>query len=502
MVSRPNSTGQAAWSQDFDAAKQSAFVEKKDVLVAFVGSDWSLLSQSLTREVFSSDQFLRFCDSRYVLVRVDLPKGESAREQLSDPGQNEYLLRHFRPPDLPSTVLTDAYGRPYARLEGYDARGPAAFVARLEQADADRQRWRELTASIAEASGGDLLAVAVEAADWLQDRRLLRYYEPELQRLYGLAMKFNPHDSSGQLEVLFNAHWLSRMINADDAGHLVGIRELADELDRWSHEHKFRDPNREGELYLTAATALAKGGLPDRAQDFIDRALAAGPTAPQLLDQLKGFSRNLRRTLSSGSGFFVTAAGHILTNLHVIDGPGEIAVRLPGSGEQVTAKFLAKDAARDMALLSVELPDAESIEPLAVSTTEVNRGSPVAVFGFPLGDAAGSGLKLTTGVISGLPDSSPEEMLLLDCRVNPGNSGGPLCNQYGQVIGMVSKKRSGQGANVDSYGMALPANELREFLVKHIPNYEGAANIAETRMQWDEVDRLVSPAVLMILKLQ
>ena len=91
-------------------------------------------------------------------------------------------------------------------------------------------------------------------------------------------------------------------------------------------------------------------------------------------------------------------------------------------------------------------------------------------------------------------------MYLLDCTVNPGNSGGPLCDKRGLVVGLVSAKTFG-GEGVGSYGMARPTNGVADFLKAQLPGFkpatgQGAAKLAE----WSDVDALVSPSVVMILK--
>jgi serine protease Do len=205
---------------------------------------------------------------------------------------------------------------------------------------------------------------------------------------------------------------------------------------------------------------------------------------------------------SSGTGFVVHPEGYILTNHHVIEGPGDTMVRLANTGDNpIPTEVVVSDAERDIALLRMALPGGLQFQSLEITAQEVGRGSRVAAFGYPLGDALGSRLKLTTGVVSALPDSSNENMLLLDCTVNPGNSGGPLCNGRGDVVGMVTAK-SITGYGVDSYGMAIPAPQLLQFLRRHLPAYAAQPSRQyATELDWEAVDRRVSPAVLMVLKM-
>jgi S1-C subfamily serine protease len=121
------------------------------------------------------------------------------------------------------------------------------------------------------------------------------------------------------------------------------------------------------------------------------------------------------------------------------------------------------------------------------------------VFGYPLGDVLGGGLKLTKGAISAPPDKGRGGMYLLDCKVNHGNSGGPMCDKRGQVVGLVSAKTS--VGDADSYGMALPPNTMADFLEAHMPDFKAAPTTDGKFLgDWDEVYAQVSPSVVMILK--
>jgi S1-C subfamily serine protease len=175
-------------------------------------------------------------------------------------------------------------------------------------------------------------------------------------------------------------------------------------------------------------------------------------------------------------------------------------VRIPGAKEPAPAELVAHDDDRDIALLKVKLPEAEKYKPLALNAGGVRRGAAVAGFGYPLGDTLGTGLKLSAGTVSAVPDES-NNRYLLDLTVNPGNSGGPLCDRRGNVVGMISEKTGSEGI-ADSYGLAIPAADLIKFLDQRLPPSakRPAADISETDLGWDKVDERVSSGVLMIVK--
>ncbi len=169
--------------------------------------------------------------------------------------------------------------------------------------------------------------------------------------------------------------------------------------------------------------------------------------------------------LGSGTGFLVSRAGHILTNNHVIDRADEVRVRFPGEDQDRHAVIVGVDPASDLALLQVENVDAASPLIFADSDAVVVGDWAIAV-GNPFGNLAGS---LTVGVVSAKDRSglaihggAPrfQNFLQTDAAINFGNSGGPLLDILGRVIGVNTAINSaGQGI-----GFAIPSNYARRVL--------------------------------------
>src|SRR5688572_6460365 len=234
----------------------------------------------------------------------------------------------------------------------------------------------------------------------------------------------------------------------------------------------------------------------------MEHAVGYRPLDTTLVEALRGVRQILenRDVLASGTGFLISTAGYVLTNEHVIAGEGKITVRVPGVKEPIVAELVAQDRVADIALIKLKLPTPERYKPLALSQRGSRRGASVAGFGYPLGDTLGVGLKFSAGVISAVPDELSNRYLL-DLTVNPGSSGGPLCDRRGNVVGMISEK-TGSGDFEDSYGLAIPAAELAKFLDQHLPAGapRTAADSANTELPWDKVDERVSSGVMMIVK--
>jgi putative serine protease PepD len=173
----------------------------------------------------------------------------------------------------------------------------------------------------------------------------------------------------------------------------------------------------------------------------------------------------------TGTGFVVAADGLIVTNQHVIAGASDITVKL-GSGKQQRATVVGQDRSSDLALLRVYV-GARKLTPLKLADSgSVQIGDAT----FAIGNPFGLDRTLTTGVISATkrniqaPDGfAIDNVLQTDAALNPGNSGGPLLNDQGEVIGVNSQiessagNGSSQGGNT-GIGFAVPSNTVRKVI--------------------------------------
>ena len=157
-----------------------------------------------------------------------------------------------------------------------------------------------------------------------------------------------------------------------------------------------------------------------------------------------------------GSGFVVDSDGHILTNAHVIDGSTRLTVVLD-DGTRLTARVVGTDPMRDIALIKVEPRQRQlTVLPLVKQTRE---GEEVVALGYPLG---GGNLTVTKGIVSALVTRGSLAYIQTDAALNPGNSGGPLLNSRGEVVGMnTSVLREDGGDETEGIGFAIKSDTLR-----------------------------------------
>lgn len=164
------------------------------------------------------------------------------------------------------------------------------------------------------------------------------------------------------------------------------------------------------------------------------------------------------KAYSLGSGFVVSEDGYILTNNHVIDGADDIVVRF-SSGKEYNATIVGKSPEVDIALLKINNENGDTFKPLTFADSDdIKVGQWSIAFGNPLG----LNDSMTVGVISAVGRASLgieeiENFIQTDASINQGNSGGPLIDINGKVIGMNTAILSTSGGNV-GLGFAIPSN--------------------------------------------
>ena len=182
----------------------------------------------------------------------------------------------------------------------------------------------------------------------------------------------------------------------------------------------------------------------------VTTATSSGPVAPG-----SGTSQ------AQGSGFVYDTSGHVITNAHVVDGAQSVEITF-SNGKTYDATIVGTDASTDLAVLKVEAP-ASLLVPLSLGdSSEVGVGDTVVAIGSPFGLEN----SVTAGIVSALGRSmeAPNGFTIngsiqTDTAINHGNSGGPLLDLDGRVIGVNAQIASESGGN-DGVGFAIPSNTV------------------------------------------
>src|SRR5947208_2253291 len=165
-----------------------------------------------------------------------------------------------------------------------------------------------------------------------------------------------------------------------------------------------------------------------------------------------------------GSGFVIDKAGHVVTNYHVVAGASKVQVSFSGNDE-MPAKVVGRDPSTDIAVLRITGARGRAFTPLELGDSgRVKVGDAVVAIGNPFGLER----TVTAGIVSALQRqiTAPngfaiDEVIQTDAAINHGNSGGPLLNADGQVIGVNSQIESESGGNV-GIGFAIPIDTVKD----------------------------------------
>lgn len=165
---------------------------------------------------------------------------------------------------------------------------------------------------------------------------------------------------------------------------------------------------------------------------------------------------------STGSGFLISEDGYILTNCHVIEDSSAVSITTY-AGQTYEAQIIGSDSTNDVALLKIDGEDLPCTE--LGSSSDLIVGDQVVAIGNPLGELTST---MTVGYVSGkersvTTDGTTINMIQTDAAINSGNSGGPLFNSKGQVVGIITAKYSGSsssGATIEGIGFAIPIEDV------------------------------------------
>ena len=183
--------------------------------------------------------------------------------------------------------------------------------------------------------------------------------------------------------------------------------------------------------------------------------MASGISVPEIVDQVLPSIVEIRTGNGGGTGFVLTSDGLVVTNKHVVAGSPTARLRFT-SGQEYTATVSRVHPTLDLAYLTIN--PAGIFQPIqAGNANQVRVGEQVVIVGFPMGATLGAEPTVSMGIISAKRDG----LLQTDAPLNPGNSGGPMLDSYGNVIGVIkSRIDESQGATIAGIGFAIPINQV------------------------------------------
>jgi S1-C subfamily serine protease len=219
----------------------------------------------------------------------------------------------------------------------------------------------------------------------------------------------------------------------------------------------------------------------DNAGDF-----AKGVAAKSETQNTQASPKSQRTGTQTGTGYVISANGHIVTNHHVIDGcTGDISGNL--SGEPVaTLRLVSSDASNDLALLQGPVTAFKNFA--RIRDRSIRSGDSVVAIGYPYHGLLTSDFTVTTGIVSSLSGiANDTRFLQISAAVQPGNSGGPLLDTSGTVVGMVAAKINAlrfvraTGNIPENINFAIKTGAIRDFLDNSAIPYETSVPSGELK---------------------
>ena len=202
--------------------------------------------------------------------------------------------------------------------------------------------------------------------------------------------------------------------------------------------------------------------------------------------------------IGSGSGFFISSQGHIVSNAHVVGGCKKIKVY--ENGKEISLNILATDTMNDVGLVKGKFKNTKYLN---IKSDGAELGEDIVAFGYPLVDTLSDSVKLTKGIVSALAGPNNNfAMIQIDAALQPGNSGGPVLNMNGLVVGIassgLSKLKMAKEHKIlpENVNFAVAAPTIVKFLKANNINFpQGTNKIYKTK----ELAKIGEPATVQIL---
>jgi S1-C subfamily serine protease len=451
------------WLQDFNAAKQKAASDKHDIVIFFDASGASGASddcQEMAAEVFSQSKFTEKIKKKYVLVHIDFPRSDQAKTYVKDPNRNTNLKSQFKVAAPPAIILTDKDENVLGCQEGYHGMGGVdGFSALLD-------RWQK--------GGGELLKLVGSIGDpkrtWEEQQEAIENAQKMakdlgVERFYKLPAP-PPETATPPRNVLYIAdEKLKAAWETPVAKPTLSYRWVPG--NRYAYRVTFRSQADGQQAEISGASIFS-----------------VGPPGEQV---------------ATGTGFVVSSRGFLMTCAHVVGEDTKIEVRLEGKsypkGAFDRGCVYERDRKHDLALVYIGPTKPPTRPPLTlVDSTGVQQAESVWVVGYPIAQVLGNSVKVTQGSVSGFSKEEGRDQIQVDAPVNPGNSGGPLFNGSGDVIGVVNAKLAHQ--QISNVGFAVPSSIAQTFLRdQSVPFADKAAN---KKLDGPELAHRVKPSVALL----
>ena len=229
-------------------------------------------------------------------------------------------------------------------------------------------------------------------------------------------------------------------------------------------------------MIASCVTKVKAEGLNAAGEFSAPKAVAAKPGAADTPGGVVASPKPSKNLTYNGTGFVISASGHILTNRHVVDGCTDIKGNLGGQAP-TALRVVSSDETNDLAVL--QGPTATFKDYAKIRDRSIRSGDSVVAIGYPFHGLLSSDFTVTTGIVSSLSGTMNDtRMLQISAAVQPGNSGGPLLDTNGLIVGIVAAKLDAfrvlraTGNIPENINFAIKTGAIRDFLDNSVVAYE------------------------------
>jgi thiol-disulfide isomerase/thioredoxin len=281
------STAQAGWFNNYEAAKDQAVKEHKDMLLVFSGSDWCHWCQKLQEEVFSQERFNQEAEKDFILVEIDFPRKKEIAETIKE--QNQNLAKKYKVTGLPTVILADAGSNPYAKT-GYQPGGADAYLTQLKDLRSSKDKRDNLLAEANKVNGLERAKLLDQALAIMMENNLLG----DRNKLMEEIVKLDPDNKAGLKEKYILQH---KVAPIEKALQKTGNFDQAlTDLDKLLKEETNLQPEDRQRLYLFKASICLKGKRDKESGiSSLEQAAKAAPDT-KIAKQIPDIINNIRGT--------------------------------------------------------------------------------------------------------------------------------------------------------------------------------------------------------------
>ena len=191
---------------------------------------------------------------------------------------------------------------------------------------------------------------------------------------------------------------------------------------------------------------------------------------------------------ASGSGFYITSSGYILTNQHVVDGCRRVTLNY--NGKEFNANIIASDSKNDLAILKSNVRPKRFYK---ISQSDPKLLQDVIIAGYPLGKRVSSAIKTSKGSVTSLAGYGDNySNFQTDAALNQGNSGGPIIDETGNVVG-VAVANFGKKVGVESFNFGIKASTVKTFISSNDINFTKGSN---SKLNNNQLSSLINDATI------